>query len=385
MKILAILLLLSQALFAQEAIQNFGQMQLHENGSAGFHANLVNNGNFDQNKGLIGFYSTMLPLSISGNFRPTFYDFEVMVENNLYLDIGVNVENNINFIVGDVITPKLNNFDIDLQFNGDAFYSGDTEVSKVNGYAVAIEEQFVFPLGSESALRPLAYQASKPDPFVRAAYFNENPNYPISFNSGFNTDNRADNIIAISSNEFWHYESTEAGQITLNWGNESKIVDLANEIDEILVVGWNIIDNIWENLGGLEIKGDLNSGFVTSNTVMPDTYAYFTFGTATTLETLNNENILEFDNYYLSPNGDGINDYLVLDGIEKSKSNEVNIYNRWGSLVYKETNYANGFNGKANQKVVFNNESNLPDGTYFYIIKLFDLGQEHQGYLYLIK
>ena len=68
-----------------------------------------------------------------------------------------------------------------------------------------------------------------------------------------------------------------------------------------------------------------------------------------------------------SPNEDGINDKWIIDGIRKSKTNEVFIYNRWGNRV----NYFKNYN---NNDIVWDGYSGgghrLPDGTYYYLIKL---------------
>ncbi|WP_258097562.1 tandem-95 repeat protein [Marinoscillum pacificum] len=73
----------------------------------------------------------------------------------------------------------------------------------------------------------------------------------------------------------------------------------------------------------------------------------------------------------VTPNGDGLNDYFKILGIEIYESNTVLIYNRWGNIVYKISGYnnnrgANTFVGISN---TMNSNSNLPDGTYFYVIK----------------
>jgi gliding motility-associated-like protein len=63
-----------------------------------------------------------------------------------------------------------------------------------------------------------------------------------------------------------------------------------------------------------------------------------------------------------SPNGDGFNDFFIIEGIEKFQNNTVSIYNRWGTEVMKTKGYKNDWDGK------WKNE-NLPDGTYFYIFE----------------
>ncbi len=64
----------------------------------------------------------------------------------------------------------------------------------------------------------------------------------------------------------------------------------------------------------------------------------------------------------ITPNGDGINDYFVVRGLDV-ESNKLTIYNRWGVLVYEKTNYNNEWDGKTT------NGQKLPDGTYYVIFK----------------
>ena len=61
-----------------------------------------------------------------------------------------------------------------------------------------------------------------------------------------------------------------------------------------------------------------------------------------------------------SPNGDGVNDYFFIRDIDKLKSNQVFVFNRWGNVVYNSKNYDN--------TLVKWDGGDLPEGTYFYII-----------------
>jgi gliding motility-associated-like protein len=68
-----------------------------------------------------------------------------------------------------------------------------------------------------------------------------------------------------------------------------------------------------------------------------------------------------------SPNGDGVNDTFVI----KNHTNEkisLEIYNRWGNIVFKNENYQNDWGGIANFGVVLG--QGLPDGTYYYIVEI---------------
>lgn len=62
-----------------------------------------------------------------------------------------------------------------------------------------------------------------------------------------------------------------------------------------------------------------------------------------------------------SPNGDGTNDTFTIEGIENYPNNELTVWNRWGNLIFKVKGYKNQWGGTWE-------ESDLPDGTYFYIL-----------------
>ena len=76
-----------------------------------------------------------------------------------------------------------------------------------------------------------------------------------------------------------------------------------------------------------------------------------------------------------TPDGDGINDQFIIPGIDNYSSVELFIYNRYGNLVYEDGAYENDWNG-TNRKGM-----DLPDGTYFYILKLD--GEDRNGYVYI--
>ena len=69
-----------------------------------------------------------------------------------------------------------------------------------------------------------------------------------------------------------------------------------------------------------------------------------------------------------SPDGDGINDYFNVVG-QGLTNYIIEIYNRWGQMVFKSTNLDNQWDGKFQQ-------INSPPGTYVYKIKTTDFGTE---------
>ncbi|MCB0383382.1 MAG: gliding motility-associated C-terminal domain-containing protein, partial [Psychroserpens sp.] len=84
-----------------------------------------------------------------------------------------------------------------------------------------------------------------------------------------------------------------------------------------------------------------------------------------------------------SPNDDGINDFFNIDCIETYPNNKVEIYNRWGNIVYEKRGYRNDWNGTSNGRAVLNQSDKLPVGTYYYIIDLGDGSKPRVGWLYL--
>jgi large repetitive protein len=70
-----------------------------------------------------------------------------------------------------------------------------------------------------------------------------------------------------------------------------------------------------------------------------------------------------------SPNGDNINDLFVIRGVQ-DQTVTLEVFNRWGHMVYKSDDYKNDWNGSSNTGVRVNNVGGVPDGTYFYRVKL---------------
>lgn len=84
-----------------------------------------------------------------------------------------------------------------------------------------------------------------------------------------------------------------------------------------------------------------------------------------------------------SPNGDGANETFRVDCITYYSNNTLEIYNRYGNMVYSTNNYQNDWRGIANNSSVGDDE--LPPGTYFYVIKLHDENKEMKGWVQLIR
>jgi gliding motility-associated-like protein len=85
-----------------------------------------------------------------------------------------------------------------------------------------------------------------------------------------------------------------------------------------------------------------------------------------------------------SPDGDGVNDYFVIPGIEKYPNNVLRVINRWGEEVFVRQRYANDWGGEPNLGLRIQ-DGKLPGGTYFYI---FETGTDEKpitGSIYINK
>ncbi len=376
-----LLLTVPLALQGQDALHNYGAIQIHNNANVGFHLDLINDGNFDQSTGLVGFYGNELPLTISGAFAPTLYDTEIVVPAGLNLLTTVNVNNNVNLVTGDIRTTKAGTA-VYSNFLDDAFYLGESSASKIDGYGgMTNKDTFVFPVGNEDRLRPLTIESVAINAMAKCAYFFEDPNDSKTLNQSFLTNRKATDFISVSNKEFWRLESDVPSRVTLTWDAQSDVRSLGEYLSDLKVVGWSKAENQWVNLGNSAVEGGMSSGSVTSDEFVPSDYEILTLGGND--DRLETYDTVDLDNYFMTPNGDGTNDVLELDGISQSPNNKLEIFDRYGVLVYTQDNYRNDFNGQSNRESVISRGSGLASGIYFYILTMHDLRQKHQGYLYI--
>ncbi|NBL63580.1 T9SS type B sorting domain-containing protein [Flavobacterium sp. NST-5] len=270
--------------------------------------------------------------------------------------------------------------------------------SHVDGYVQKNgNEQFTYPIGDGGYYRFAQILPTSPnnsaDKFT-GKYFLENSNdlYPHQ--------SRVGNLLRIDDQEYWTMDRTE-GQteimLTLSWDQTTTPDfiwgDLNPSIPEnetITIARWDETQNLWVDEGGIvEIGANgIGTGTVTS---------FFTtsgFGVFTLAKVRQRVepagNIVIYNG--VTPNGDGLNDYFIIDGIRNYPNNKVMIYNRWGVKVFETTSYdsnGNVFNGYSEGRATFNPEDRLPSGTYYYILTYEIPGStgnrniEKAGYLYI--
>ena len=82
----------------------------------------------------------------------------------------------------------------------------------------------------------------------------------------------------------------------------------------------------------------------------------------------------------MTVNNDGVNDNLIIDGVEFWPNTKLTIYDRWGKLVYESDNYQNDWNGN-----VKDSDRKVPAGTYYYFVQRSIDSTPQTGYLTLLR
>ncbi|WP_296321237.1 gliding motility-associated C-terminal domain-containing protein [Winogradskyella sp.] len=87
----------------------------------------------------------------------------------------------------------------------------------------------------------------------------------------------------------------------------------------------------------------------------------------------------------VTANGDFVNEFFRVTGVETCGFvTEVQIFNRWGAVVYKNNNYQNDWSGQTINSSV-GNSGNVPTGTYYYVVTLRNSGLEpFAGPIYVV-
>jgi len=96
-------------------------------------------------------------------------------------------------------------------------------------------------------------------------------------------------------------------------------------------------------------------------------------------ERISNATLLFYNELFIpnafSPNGDGVNDFWEILGLQNYPGHKLEVYNRLGIRLYETTNYQNDWGG------TYNGEK-LPDGTYFYQLYLSEARIE-KGFIFI--
>ncbi len=330
-------------------------------------------------------FEGMAQQNISGSIPSDFYD--VLFRNNavqpaFHLSGNISVTGNADFLQGIVDNDDFGGL---MVFEEGATYTNVDNSSHVDGYVQKNgAEEFQYPIGDGNYYRFAGISPTgNSDQTFTGKYFLENsdPLYPHL--------NRAGVIEIIDNREYWTITKDVAGTdvfVTLSWNEATTPSEIiAEPYEDIRIVRWDEAQNLWVNEGGIV---DIDNKTVhTLSTV--EGYGVFTFAR------IKGELVLPGDVVIynaLTPNDDGINDLFLIDRIDEYPNNKVQIFNRWGVVVYSERGYNNNdvvFRGFSDGRVTVSNSNLLPTGNYFYIIDYLYDGDDNPrwvrkaGYLYL--
>ncbi len=192
----------------------------------------------------------------------------------------------------------------------------------------------------------------------------------------------------VSTSPAWNSADCDGDGVT----NAQEITDVTDPLDDCNFIPYNVtLPQSQDFLDGdcdedglsneEEIGNDPTSPNDSNNNGIPDF-----------LELNNNNPTIEdgIEVFQLvTPNGDGDNDVFVIRGIENFPNNTVEIYSRWGVKVYEKRGYGQGnnfFRGVSEGRVTINQSSELPVGTYYYILNYVNasgVSKTRTGYLYI--
>jgi gliding motility-associated-like protein len=165
------------------------------------------------------------------------------------------------------------------------------------------------------------------------------------------------------------------------WSLEHRNIRLSSrkvEEQDSLYLSWNSYQNwpngveeyqIWRALEG----GDFELINRTQDTTWASTDGALAFEHCFVVLGINSEGIISRSNQscvvfqhqpkvyeFITPNGDGKNDFFTIKKVNIFSPNQLTIFNRWGQKVYEQSDYDNTWSG-------LNKNAEQLEGTYFYI------------------
>jgi gliding motility-associated-like protein len=188
------------------------------------------------------------------------------------------------------------------------------------------------------------------------------------------------NYYAVVVSDANNCESDFTGTVNIPLNSDGILVDAGQDatIDIGDSIQLNAISNLavsfqWDPIGGL------NDAFSSNPVANPETTTIYQVTTTSTNGCTATDQVtvvVKDDNpcdaFFVpnsfTPNGDGKNDVfnLIVDPLMKIAEYNVQIYNRWGQLVFSSENITGGWTGK-----------DAPDGVYAFIAKISCMNKKH--------
>jgi len=157
--------------------------------------------------------------------------------------------------------------------------------------------------------------------------------------------------------------------------DDIRVCDTETRFDLYTIIEGTVMNGIWESLNdGVGLEGSM----IDPSTMEAGSYSFtYTEGEGMCVNQvvvdLSVEDSCGMDvdaaievSRVVTPNGDGHNDYFVVEGSEiNGKTISLFVFDRWGQQVYKSDDYQNDWDALSGR-----NQRTLVSGTYFYVIQV---------------
>lgn len=336
-------------LYVKDTLVNDGEIT--NNGDLQIGGSWINNSQYDAGQGQITFNSNQ-PQIINHNDQ-AFSKLTISGSGKKIFGANITIEKELILSDGILISDK----NAAIIFQKDAVVTGASDHSHIVGKVIQHGSGTkTFPVGNEQTYLPVTLtNINGTDPQIGLQLFELNGT----------ALKKANTLQSISDKRYWQLDvisgSVEDAQVTLPIRDEDVTTG-----DEILVVAQSAsVGEEFQSLG----QSSLDDDFVTSSNPI-------TLTLLAVASEVDDDNLKVYN--AVSPNGDGKNDFMTIDNIEKFPDNKLMLYNRWGDEVFSISNYDN--NSRV-FKGISPNGKLLPAGTYYYKINYG--GRTKTGYLQL--
>ncbi|MGG5506929.1 MULTISPECIES: gliding motility-associated C-terminal domain-containing protein [unclassified Myroides] len=344
---------------------------VQSDGATYYYRNFNNDNLYYPSTGVTTAHAVFMPLDgdpkqqqISGSKPSEFYRVTL---NNPTPDMGfdlkneMNIKGSVDFQDGIVQVDSLIGM---LTFHPGAKALQPSDQSHADGYVEKLgKDPFTYPIGDQGIYRPA--RISSP-PNEKELYQSK---YVLEDHEFFkNHRATSPSILLLNTREYWQLEkpSSSSGDImlSLGWDDRTTLSELLKDPEDRLhIVRWDEKEGMWVDEGGI-VSVDTRE---VTTPVRVRGYGYFTLAKVDAHSTANDLMVYNL----VTPDGDGKNDYFLIDNLQKYPNNRMEIYNRWGVKVYETTNYGssdNVFRGYSDGRATVKKKEKLPTGTYFYIL-----------------
>ncbi len=288
-------------------------------------------------------------LTISGGGQKIF-GADITIENELVMNNGILTSSG----------------DAKIIITESASIIGGSETSFIEGplYHIGTGDKY-YPIGINNTFLPVELMGIQGlNPTIGILLNAPNPNLAVS-----------GSLAAVTEQQYWEMDilsGTYDNSIVKLPVNEELFLE---SIQEAVVVQSSGLDTPFSSIGGTNATGNVTNGSITSEGFITETL--FTIG--------NSAGEVSADiNVYnaISPNGDGMNDFLKIENIELYPNNFITVYTRWGDKVFEQAEYnniENVFEGKSN----IGKNRQLLEGTYYYVVEKGDGSKNESGFIVL--